>query len=213
MKLPHLFASPHAGFCSRRDFLCRTGSGAGIIGLASLLADSGLLGSSAHAASPAEARNPLAPKKPHFPVKAKSVIWLFMNGGQSQVDTWDPKPELTRRDGVELKGFDKDTGFFTDQVGPLLKSPFDFRQYGQSGTWVSEIFPNLSRHVDDIAFIKSCHVETNVHDQALFQANTGFTRLGYPAAGSWLTYGLGSECDDLPGFIVLTSRAGTRSMM
>src|SRR5213080_958220 len=110
MKLPHLFANPHSGFCSRRDFLRRTGSGAGMIGLATLLADSGLLGSSAHAAAPAEAINPLAPKNPHFAAKAKSVIWLFMNGGQSQVDTWDYKPELTRRDGQELKGFDNKIG-------------------------------------------------------------------------------------------------------
>src|SRR5258708_38470099 len=112
MKLPHLFASPHAGFCSRRDFLRRTGAGAGMLGLATLLADSGLLGSSAHAASQANALNPLAPKKPHFPAKAKSVIWLFMNGGQSQVDTWDYKPALEKYDGKDLPGFDKNTGFF-----------------------------------------------------------------------------------------------------
>jgi len=104
MKIPHLFADPHATFCSRRDFLQRTGSGAGLLGLATLLGDSGLLGSSAHAA--AGAINPLAPKESHFPAKAKSVIWLFMNGGPSQVDTWDYKPELMKRDGQELKGFD-----------------------------------------------------------------------------------------------------------
>src|SRR5208282_1441818 len=117
------------------------------------LAEAGLLGSSAQAASPAEAINPLAPKRPHFPVKAKSVIWLFMNGGQSQVDTWDYKPALEKADGQELPGFDKNTGFFTNAVGGLMKSPFSFRQYGQSGTWASAIFPHLSQHVDDVAFI------------------------------------------------------------
>src|SRR6516165_8502378 len=110
MKLPHLFAQPQAGPYSRRDFLRRTGAGAGMIGLTSLLADSGLLVPSAHAASGALI-HPLAPKNPHFPAKAKSVIWLFMNGGQSQVDTWDYKPALEKYDGKDLPGFDKNTGF------------------------------------------------------------------------------------------------------
>src|SRR5207237_2229264 len=97
--------------------------------------------------------HPLAAKPAHFPAKAKSVIWLFMNGGPSHVDTWDYKPELTKCDGQELKGFDKNTGFFTDQVGPLMKSPFTWKQHGRSGTWVPEVFPNLARHVDDVAFV------------------------------------------------------------
>ena len=90
------------------------------------------------------------PGLPHFAPRAKRVIWLFMNGGQSQVDTFDYKPELAKRDGKEFEGFDKNTGFFTAQVGPLMKSPFSFRQYGQSGAWVSEIFPFLAQHVDDL---------------------------------------------------------------
>src|SRR5262249_18682612 len=94
------------------------------------------------------AANPLAPKSPHFKAKANAVIWLFMNGGPSQVDTWDYKPELAKRDGQELSGFDKNTGFFTDQVGPLMKSPFKFARHGQSGAWVSELFPNMAKHVD-----------------------------------------------------------------
>src|ERR1700712_5782777 len=122
MKLPHFPIDPHPHFCSRRDFLSRTGSGAGMLGLSALLAASGVLGSGAQAAANADSINPLASKKPHFPVKAKSVIWLFMNGGQSQVDTWDYKPELEKRDGKELDGFDKNTGFFPGSVGPLMKS-------------------------------------------------------------------------------------------
>ena len=116
-----------------------------------------------------------------------------MNGGPSQVDTWDYKPELAKRDGQELKGFDKNTGFFTDQVGPLMKSPFKFAQHGQNGTWVSEIFPNLAKHVDDMAFIYSCYTNTNNHSPALFEINTGMSRMGFPCVGAWVTYGLGTR--------------------
>src|ERR1051325_6099615 len=163
-ELGHLFAQPSV---SRRDFLRRSGSGFGLLALSSLLSQS---------AGAAQAINPLAAKPSHFPVKAKSVIWLFMNGGQSQVDTWDYKPELEKSDGQALKGFDPKTGFFPEQVGPLLKSPFKFAQYGQSGTWAAEIFPNTVKHVDDMAFIHSCFTETNNHSPALFQMNTGFSR-------------------------------------
>src|SRR5438874_3075098 len=141
------FASPHPAFRSRRDFLKRVGNGFGLLGLAALMDQEGLLG---HAAAPA--LDPLAPKQSHFPAKAKSVIWLFMNGGPSQVDTWDYKPELAKFDGKELKGLDHKTGFFADQVGPLMKSPFKWARHGRSGTWVPEIFPRLARHVDDISF-------------------------------------------------------------
>src|SRR3954466_3893042 len=129
----HFFAQPSV---SRRSFLRRTGSGFGMLALSSLLAES---------AGAAQVMNPLAARPSHFGCKAKSVIWLFMNGGQSQVDTWDYKPELEKQDGKELKGFDKNTGFFTDQVGPLMRSPFKFSQKGRSGTWVSEIFPNIAQ--------------------------------------------------------------------
>jgi hypothetical protein len=152
--------------------------------------------------------DPLAPHKGHFPGKATAVIWLFMNGGPSQVDTWDYKPVLQKKDGVKLENFDNDTGFFTDQVGPLMKSPFKWAQHGKSGTWVPEIFPNLSRHVDDMAFVHSCHTETNNHSPALFQMNTGFSRMGYPCVGSWVTYGLGSEARNLPSFVVMYDTLG-----
>jgi hypothetical protein len=144
----------------------------------------------------------------HFPAAAKSVIWLFMNGGPSQVDTWDYKPELARRDGQELEGFDTNTGFFTGQVGPLMKSPFQFRQHGQTGTWVSEIFPNLSRHVDDMAFLHACFTHTNNHSPALFEINTGMSRMGFPCVGAWVTYGLGTENQDLPGFVTMYDTLG-----
>jgi hypothetical protein len=201
---PHLFGSPPSGYSSRRDFLRRTGSGMGLLALAALLDKEGLLVPPAGAAPPpSPALNPLAPHSGHFPAKARSVIWLFMNGGPSQVDTWDHKPELEKLHGKELPGFDKNTGFFTDQVGPLMKSPFSFARHGKSGTWVSEIFPNMARHVDDMAFIYSCFTQTNNHSPALFQINTGMSRMGFPCVGSWVTYGLGTENQNLPGFIAM----------
>jgi hypothetical protein len=148
--------------------------------------------------------NPLAPKPPHFKPRAKHVIWIFANGGPSQVDTWDYKPGLIKRDGQKLEGFDNKTGFFPDQVGALMKSPFEWRQYGQSGTWVSELFPNISKHVDKISFVHSCWTQSNNHSPALFMVNTGQTRMGFPSVGSWVTYGLGSESENLPAFVVMS---------
>lgn len=185
---------------NRRDMLLRSGAGAGLLGLTGLLSETGMFGSKAGAAS----LDPLAPKFSHFPVKAKSVIWLFINGGPSQVDTWDYKPELQQRDGLELEGFDNKTGFFANSVGPLMKSPFAWKQYGQSGSWVSDLFPHLSKHVDKMAFIHSCHTDSNNHSPALFKINTGSTRMGWPCVGSWLTYGLGSDSRDLPAFVVMS---------
>ena len=208
MNIPCPLASPHRAFHSRREFLKRSGQGCGMLALASLLDQQGLLTAPAEAAADDRSLNPLAPRSGHFSAKAKSVIWLFMNGGQSQVDTWDYKPELEKRDGKELEGFDKNTGFFTNQVGPLMKSPFQFARHGQSGTWASEIFPHTVKHVDDLAFIHSCHTETNNHSPALFQMNTGISRMGLPCVGSWVTYGLGSESRNLPGFVVMYDTKG-----
>ena len=131
-----------------------------------------------------------------------------MNGGPSQVDTWDYKPELEKRDGQELTGFDKNTGFFTGNVGPLMKSPFKFAQHGQSGSWVSEIFPNLAGQADEMAFLHSCFTESNNHSPALFMMNTGMARMGFPCLGSWATYGLGSESQDLPAFVTMSDPLG-----
>ncbi len=204
MNHPHLFASPSPAFRSRRSFLRRAGNGLGLLALAGLLDHQGLLA----AAEDDRALHPLAPRPPHFPAKAKSVIWLFMNGGPSQVDTWDYKPDLEKQDGKALPGFDKATGFFVDQVGPLMRSPFSWKQYGQSGAWVPEIFPTLSQHVDDIAFIHSCFTETNNHSPALFQINTGMSRMGFPCVGAWVTYGLGTENQNLPAFVAMYDTLG-----
>jgi len=201
MNVPKLFAPPHPAYASRRQFLARAGGGFGLLALSGLLQQDGLL------AAPAPL-NPLAPKEPHFPTKARSVIWLFMNGGPSHVDTWDYKPTLAKSDGKELKGFDKDTGFFTDQVGPLMKSPFNFERHGRCGAWVSELFPNMARHVDKMAFLYSCWTDSNNHSPALFKINTGFSRMGFPCVGSWVTYGLGSESQSLPAFVVMYDTLG-----
>jgi len=175
--------------------LARSGLGIGSLALANLLQAGGAL-------------NPLAPKKPHFPAKAKAVIWIFINGGQSHVDTWDYKPELAKFDSKPLPNFDKTTGFFANQVGGLMKSPFEFKQYGESGKHVSSLFPNLAKHVDSMAFVHSLYTESNNHSPALFMMNTGLPRMGNPSVGSWATYGLGSENENLPGFVVMSDPKG-----
>ena len=182
---------------TRRALLQRAGGGMGMLALNSLLNQSSI-------GSQNNSINPLASKKPHHKAKAKNVIWLFINGGPSHVDTWDYKPGLVKADGQELDGFDKTTGFFDNAVGPLLKSPFEFKQHGQSGMWASSLFPNLSKHVDKMAFIKSFHTQSNNHSPALFMANTGVTRMSHPCVGSWVTYGLGSENENLPAFVVMS---------
>jgi hypothetical protein len=197
----HHFAPPSQVFSSRREFLRRAGSGFGLLALAGLLDHEGLLAGE-------RAVNPLAPRAAHFPARAKSVIWLFMNGGPSHVDTWDYKPALAKSDGQELKGFDKYTGFFADQVGPLMKSPFEFKRHGQCGAWVSDLFPHMAKHVDKMAFLYSCWTDSNNHSPALFKINTGFTRMGFPCLGSWVTYGLGSESQNLPAFVVMYDTLG-----
>jgi hypothetical protein len=204
MTIPRLFAPPHPGYATRRQFLRQVGNGFGMVALAGLLQQEGLLAS----ASANETANPLAPKPAHFPTKAKSVIWLFMNGGPSQVDTWDYKPELAKCDGKELKGFDKTTGFFADQVGPLMKSPFKFKQHGKCGAWVSDLFPAMARHVDKMAFLYSCFTDSNNHSPALLKINTGMSRMGYPCLGAWVTYGLGTVSQNLPAFVVMYDTLG-----
>ena len=185
------------GGVSRRAMLQRCGMGVGALGLWSLLQKEGLAGTST-----------LSPKRPHFAPKAKSVIWIFANGGHSQVDTWDYKPALAKRDGQTLDGFDRFTGFFANAVGGLMKSPFEFKPHGQCGKHISSIFPNLSRHVDRMAFVHSGHTESNNHSPALFMMNCGLPRMGYPCVGSWVTYGLGSSSDSLPAFVVMSDPKG-----
>ena len=205
---------PHYHPITRRAMLARAGGGLGLLGLAGLLADEGLLTPQALGADSLGTRalNPLAPRKSHFKTSAKHVIWIFVNGGPSHVDTWDYKPGLERWDGKSIKEFDnsfKDTtGFFKNSVGNLMKSPFQFTPRGQCGKMVSEIFPHLGRHVDKMAFIHSGFSESNNHSPALFMMNTGFPRMGYPCVGSWVSYGLGSESKDMPGFVVMSDPKG-----
>jgi hypothetical protein len=186
---------------NRRELLLKAGNGFGLLGLASLLGQEKLLAGD-------ETRDPLAPRAPHFKARAKAAIWIFVNGGPSHVDTWDYKPELAKRDGQELPGFNKFTGFFANEVGGLMKSPFAFRPRGECGKMVSEIFPNLGEHVDKMAFVHSCWTESNNHSPALFMINSGETRMGHPCVGSWVTYGLGSESRNLPAFVVMSDPLG-----
>src|SRR5205809_976419 len=195
MSLPHFFAPAPPLYASRREFLTRVGGGFGLLALTGLLDREGL----AQAPNPA---NPLASRPGHSAAKAKSVIWLFMNGGPSQVDTWDYKPELQRRDGQDLAGADPKTGFFSTS-GKCLKSPFEWKQHGQSGSWVPDIFPHLSQHVDKMCFLHSMYLRQNNHAPASIELMCGTNRPGLPAMGAWMTYGLGAENQDLPAYVVL----------
>src|SRR5881409_3244994 len=198
--------SHHCGryekFTNRRDFLKKAGAGFGLLALADLLQGDGLIAADIE---PARSLDPMAPRAGHYPAKAKSIIWLFMEGAPSSVDLFDPKPELTKRDGQRIQ-----IDVFNGNPGPLMKSPFSFRQYGQSGAWVCEKYPNVAKHVDDFAFIKSLYTESNDHVPALYQINTGIGRPGFPSAGSWITYGLGSESRNLPGYVVLGNSQGVK---
>ena len=184
---------------NRRQLLHRAGAGFGGVALATLLSDEGLLATDSMSNA-----GPLSAKPAHIPGQAKSIIWLFINGGPSHVDTWDHKPELEKMDGKDLEGFDKQTGFFKNSVGPLMKSPFTFSPRGECGKLVSSLFPKLGDHVDKMAFIHSGHTESNNHSPALFMMNCGLPRMGYPCVGSWVTYGLGSESQNLPAFVVMS---------
>jgi hypothetical protein len=185
---------------TRREFLGRAGAGLGMCALADLLCER-----APAALDERPAGGPLAPRAPHFAPKATSVIWLFMEGAPSAVDLFDPKPELDKNHGKKMA-----IDVFNGNPGPLMKSPFAFRQYGESGAWVCEKYQNVARHVDDIAFVKSCFTESNDHVPALYQMNTGVSRVGLPTAGAWVTYGLGSENRNLPGFVVLGNTQGIK---
>lgn len=181
-----------AGY-SRRDLLQRFGTGLGSLGLAGLLS-----GECVSAAEPAG--GPLSPKQPMFPARAKRVIHLFMNGGPSQVDTFDPKPALDKYHGQRPAGADLKT---ERRTGGLLKSPFKFSHYGQSGLEISEIFPHLGTCADDLCVIRSMHTNIPNHEPSLLMMTSGETQPTRPSMGSWLLYGLGTENQNLPGFVVL----------
>jgi|SRR5579871_478715 len=198
-----LCAQRDAYYPNRREFLKRVGAGFGTLALASLLDQQGLLADTVETPA-SQTDNPLAPKVSHFPAKAKTVIWLFMEGGPSGFDLFDPKPELTRRNGQRVEGIQTHFG----NPGPLLQSPYTFKQYGQSGAWVCEKYSTLANCVDDIAFIKSVYTDSPNHAPAMYQMNTGKTLPGYPSAGAWVTYGLGTLNRNLPGFAVLAPGVG-----
>jgi hypothetical protein len=185
---------------TRRQVLCKIGGGFGTLGLASILADAGLLAAEATTAS-VRANNPLARKPPHFPPRAKRVIFLFMNGGPSHVDTFDPKPMLEKYQGKPLPTTTVKTG--RKGGGNLLPSPFKARPYGQSGIAVTELYPEVGTCIDDICVLRSVYTDNPNHEPGLLMMNSGNMQPIRPSMGSWLTYALGSDNQNLPGFIVL----------
>lgn len=183
---------------TRREMLQTCGMGFGMMALQGLMA--------MEEARASTVKNPMAPKKPMFPAKAKRVIFLFMHGGPSQVDTFDPKPLLIRDHGKPLP-FAKPRVQFA-QTGNLLKSPWEFRKYGQSGIEVSDLFPNVGQMVDDLCVVRSMYGSNPAHGGALLALHTGSDTFVRPSMGSWITYGLGSENQNLPGFITICPTLG-----
>ncbi|HSU53636.1 MAG TPA: DUF1501 domain-containing protein [Candidatus Dormibacteraeota bacterium] len=176
-------------FITRRQFLQRAGMGFGALGLAAMLGEE-LFGRSANAVEPMAN---LLPRAPQFPAKAKHVVHIFAQGAPSHVDTWDPKPALQQYDGKSIPGHE----------GVAMASPFKFSKRGQSGIEVSEVFPKLGDMVDDLAIIRSMYTDIPAHEVATVFMNTGSTRLARPSVGSWVLYGLGSENQNMPGYISL----------
>jgi hypothetical protein len=206
--IPH-FECAH----SRRDFLFRAGGGFGALALWSLLSRDAL--SIAHAATAATtdaagaaatSLNPLAPKPPMFAAKAKSVIWCFIDGGPSHLDLFDPKPTLTKLAGQPLPAsFPRPETAMGKTAGtPLMPSKRKFKQYGKSGIWVSDWLPEIATCVDDMAVIHSCWADGLTHVGSVCEMNTGSILMGRPCMGAWVLYGLGTVCENLPGYVVLT---------
>jgi len=177
---------------NRRQFLSRLGMGFGALGLASLLREDSLFGANADASL-----SPLAAKMPPLPGKAKRVIHIFAQGAPSQVDTWDPKPSLASHDGQSIGG-----------KGVAMGSPFKFQPYGRSGIEVSEVFPKLAQHVDEMAVIRSMWTDVPAHELATVMMNTGSRQIPKPSVGSWAIYGLGTENQNMPGYISLHNGGG-----
>ena len=196
---------------TRRDFLWKTGGGLGGVALTALLAEQGLLGAEAHLKSQIpdlkSPPSPLAPRPSHHAPSAKAVIQIFCPGGLSQVDTWDYKPELIKRAG---KPFDPDgkLQFFASKPGACQPGFWPFQRRGQSGLWMSDLFPRLATCADDLAFIHSMTSKSALHGPGMFMMNSGFIVPGFPSMGSWITYGLGSETDNLPAYVVLPDPRG-----
>ncbi len=189
----------HNHLLTRRRWLEQAGGGFGGLALAWLLGEESALAEPA--ARQAEMQGGL-----HHPPKVRRIVQLFMNGGASQMDTFDYKPELEKRHGEKI-----DFGIqaaVTSTPGAVMKSPFSWKQYGQSGRWVSSVFPHLAECVDDLAFLMAMRSKTNVHGPASYLQNTGFLTPGFPALGAWLSYGLGRLTEDLPAFVVLPDHRG-----
>jgi hypothetical protein len=194
-------ACPHR---SRRDFLSTLGGGFGAVAL------NALLQMESRAEIKIDPINPFLPRPPHFTPKAKSVIFLFMVGGPSQVDTFDYKPELQKLDGQPVPDSFKQAlknsrhaNVFQGCTDKLLGSPYKWAQHGASGMWVSELFPEMAKHVDDVCFIHSLQAESNNHAPASYQMHTGDIQAGKASMGSWVTYGLGTVNQNLPGYVLL----------
>lgn len=192
MSLP----SPDSALRSRRHFLWE--SGAGISGLALAW----LFNHDARAATGSPIGSPYAPKPTHFPARVKRVVHICACGGVSHLDTFDYKPDLEKYEGQELTNKGKIDTFF-GRPGRIMKSPFPFRQYGQTGKWMSSLLPHLAGCADDLTFIHSMWSKSSNHTPATFLMNTGFTMNGFPNMGAWISYGLGSENQDLPAYVVL----------
>jgi hypothetical protein len=191
---------------TRREFLWQAGGGFVGTALTYLLARDGFFDSKMSAAE--AVLNPLALKKPHFAAKAKSCIFLFMYGGPSQVDLFDPKPELTKRHGEPIPNLADDPLFKARNPGTLLASSRTFAKSGQAGIEVSDLYPNVAKCVDDMAILRGTYADSFAHGSGLLQMNTGFLRQGYPCLGSWVTYGLGTVNQNLPAFVVLLDHRG-----
>ncbi|GMW03121.1 MAG: hypothetical protein AMXMBFR84_42570 [Candidatus Hydrogenedentota bacterium] len=192
----HHALTPDDCILNRRDFLRRTGMGFGAMGLATLLGSSGTLGEAQAQAS--SATQAMAPRMPHFPARAKRVVHIFLNGGLSHVDSWDPKPALEKYAGQKLPVENLRT---ERPTGAAMPSPFAFKPYGQSGIPVSDLFAKTAQCVDDICVIRSMYADVPNHEPSLLLMNCGEARLIRPSVGSWVTYGLGTENQNLPGFI------------
>lgn len=182
---------------TRRAALWQIGGGLGGIALAQLLGEQGLC---------ADQPRPALNGGLHHPARARRIVQLFMNGGASPMDTFDYKPELTKRHGEKVDFGIKAAA--TSPVGSIMKSPFAFKQYGQCGRWVSSVFPHVAKHVDEMAFLMAMASKTNVHGPASYMQNTGFVSPGFPAMGAWISYALGSVRDNLPAFVVLPDHRG-----
>ncbi|HIF33361.1 MAG TPA: DUF1501 domain-containing protein [Planctomycetaceae bacterium] len=185
---------------NRRQLLARSGGAFGSLALSWMLANDRLLAR--------DKDDPFGPRPAHFAPSAKQVIFLFMYGGPSHIDLFDPKPELDKWHGKEIPVFRKEDAFMGKTKPYAMKSPFAFSKCGEAGIEISDQYPQLAKHADEMCVIRSLHCESNNHGPALFQMQSGSIMSGHPTIGSWANYGLGSECDELPGFVVMMDYQG-----